>query len=302
MNKDFKSGFVAIIGKPNVGKSTYLNQVMHQRLAIVTPKAQTTRNKIQAIYTTDSEQIIFVDTPGIHKSNNKLGEIMNETAIDTLNGMDVILFFVEANRQMTEADNKIIEILQTVKIPVILVLNKVDTVSDSDTLKEIIDSYKSAYSFSGGITISAEYGNNVDELLKMIIDRLQVGPMYYPEDQLLDQPERFVVAEIIREKVLLCTEEEVPHSVAVVIESFKEDSKNHDLININATIIVERPSQKKIVIGAGGQKIKEIGTKARKDIVKFLGNKIYLELFVKVEPDWRNKKSHLKEYGYKLDN
>lgn len=300
-NKDFKSGFVGIIGRPNVGKSTFLNKVMSQKLAIVTSKAQTTRNKIQGIYTTDKEQIIFVDTPGIHRANHELGKIMNQTAYDALDGMDVILYFVDARYPISETDQSILESLKKQNNPVILVLNKVDLVTDEKLLKENIETFKQLYDFSGGITISAEHGYCVDKLLDMIIERLDNGPMYYPEDQILDQPERFVAAEIIREKILLKTNEEVPHSVAVVIESFKEAKKNKDLVEINAVIIVERPSQKKIIIGAGGSKIKEIGTAARKDISKFLGNKVYLELFVKVIPNWRNQKSYLKEFGYKLE-
>ncbi len=300
-NKNFKSGFVAIIGRPNVGKSTFLNKIMSQKLAIVTSKAQTTRNKIQGIYTTEKEQIIFVDTPGIHKPNHELGKIMNQTAYDALDGMDVILYFVDARYPISETDNTILESLKKQQTPVILVLNKVDLVTDEKVLKENIDTFKEVFNFSGGITISAEHGHSVDKLLDMIVERLEYGPMYYPEDQILDQPERFVVAEIIREKILLKTSEEVPHSVAVVIESFKESKKNKNLVEINAVIIVERPSQKKIIIGSGGSKIKEIGSAARVEIAKFLGNKVYLELFVKVVPNWRNHKSYLKEFGYKLE-
>lgn len=300
-NKNFKSGFVAIIGRPNVGKSTFLNKIMSQKLAIVTSKAQTTRNKIQGIYTTEKEQIIFVDTPGIHKPNHELGKIMNQTAYDALDGMDVILYFVDARYPISETDNTILESLKKQQTPVILVLNKVDLVTDEKVLKENIDTFKEIFNFSGGITISAEHGHSVDKLLDMIVERLEYGPMYYPEDQILDQPERFVVAEIIREKILLKTSEEVPHSVAVVIESFKEAKKNKNLVEINAVIIVERPSQKKIIIGSGGSKIKEIGSAARVEIAKFLGNKVYLELFVKVVPNWRNHKSYLKEFGYKLE-
>ncbi|MBQ8293271.1 MAG: GTPase Era [Bacilli bacterium] len=301
INKNFKSGFVGIIGRPNVGKSTFLNKVMSQKLAIVTAKAQTTRNKIQGIYTTDNEQIIFVDTPGIHKANHELGKVMNQTAYDSIDGMDVILYFVDARYPISDTDAEVLNSLKKQKVPVILVLNKVDLVQDEEKLKENIDTFKNCFAFAGGITISAEYGYSVDKLLEMIIERLEYGPMYYPEDQILDQPERFVVAEIIREKILLKTNEEVPHSVAVVIESFKESRKNAGLIEINAVIVVERPSQKKIIIGSGGSKIKDIGKAARLDIAKFLGNKVYLELFVKVIPNWRNQKSYLKEFGYKLE-
>ena len=300
-NKNFKSGFVGIIGRPNVGKSTFLNRIMSQKLAIVTAKAQTTRNKIQGIYTTDNEQIIFVDTPGIHKPTHELGKIMNQTVYDSLDGMDVILYFVDARFPISETDANVLDSLKKEKTPVILVLNKVDLVDNKEKLQNNIESFKNHFDFSGGITISAEFGYSVDSLLEMIISRLAVGPMYYPEDQILDQPERFVVAELIREKILLNTNEEVPHSVAVVIESFKQNKKNKDLIEINAVIIVERPSQKKIIIGKNGDKIKKIGKDARLEIASFLGNKVYLELFVKVVPNWRNQKSYLKEYGYKLE-
>lgn len=296
---NFKSGFVSIIGRPNVGKSTLLNNFLGMKLAIVSPRAQTTRNRIQGIYTTETEQIIFIDTPGIHKPKNELGNVMNEFAYSALDGTDLILMLVDASCEIGEGDKYIIEQLSKVKIPVILVLNKVDLVTDQVVLMNNINSYKDAYNFAGGITLSATEGFNIDKLKNMIVERLEVGPMYYPEDQVLDLPERFVVAEIIREKVLLKTKEEIPHSVAVTIESFKEKSK---MIEINATIIVERSSQKMIVIGKGGQMIKSIGTDARRDIVKFLNQKVYLELFVKVEENWRNNKKYLKEFGYKIDD
>lgn len=297
----FKSGFVSIIGRPNVGKSTLLNNFLGMKLAIVSPRAQTTRNRIQGIYTTETEQIIFIDTPGIHKPKNELGTVMNEFAYSALDGTDIILMLVDASSEIGDGDKFIVEQLKKVKIPVILVLNKVDLVEDENILKANIDSYKEAYNFAGGITISATEGFNIDKLKDMIVSRLEVGPMYYPEDQILDLPERFVVAEIIREKVLLKTKEEIPHSVAVTIESFKGKNKGN-LVEINATIIVERPSQKMIIIGKGGQMIKSIGTDARRDIVKFLNQKVYLELFVKVEPNWRNNKKYLKEFGYKIDD
>lgn len=296
---NFKSGFVSIIGRPNVGKSTLLNNFLGMKLAIVSPRAQTTRNRIQGIYTTETEQIIFIDTPGIHKPKNELGNVMNEFAYSALDGTDLILMLVDASCEIGDGDKYIIEQLSKVKIPVILVLNKVDLVTDQVVLMNNINSYKDAYNFAGGITLSATEGFNVDKLKDMIVERLEVGPMYYPEDQVLDLPERFVVAEIIREKVLLQTKEEIPHSVAVTIESFKEKSK---MIEINATIIVERSSQKMIVVGKGGQMIKTIGTLARRDIVKFLNQKVYLELFVKVEDNWRNNKKYLKEFGYKIDD
>ena len=299
MDKNFKSGFIAILGRPNVGKSTILNQMLNQKVAIVTSKAQTTRNRIQGIYTTEDAQMIFIDTPGIHKPKNELGNYMNQTAFSALDGIDVVLFVVDGSEKVGAGDLFILESLKKVKVPVLLVVNKVDLLQENEQkLVENIESYKESFSFNGGITLSASNGFNIDKLKDMIKDRLDFGPMYYPEDQLLDQPERFVVAEIIREKVLLTTNDEVPHSVAVTIESFKE---KNNIIEINADIVVERPSQKKIIIGKNGSKIKEIGTQARKDIVKFLGSKIYLELFVKVETDWRNKTSRLKEFGYRVD-
>lgn len=299
-NKEFKSGFIAILGRPNVGKSTILNGLIKQKVAIVTSKAQTTRNKIQGIDTTDTEQLIFIDTPGIHKAKNELGNVMNQTAFSSLDGIDVVLFVVDATQKVGSGDLFILENLKKVKCPVLLVANKVDLMENEEILKDNLESYKESYNFDGGITLSASHGFNLDKLREMIVDRLSVGPMYYPSDQILDQPERFVVSEIIREKVLLLTEEEVPHSVAVTIERFKE--KPNSMIEINATIVCEKASQKKIIIGKGGNKIKEIGTAARLDIVKFLNAKIYLEIFVKVEENWRNQKSHLKEFGYTIDN
>ena len=297
--KVFKSGFVSIIGRPNVGKSTLLNNVLKTKVAIVTHKAQTTRNRIQGIYTTENEQIIFVDTPGIHKSFNALGENMNQTAFDSIDGMDLGIFLVDATMSFSDLDQQIIEKLKDKKLNFILVINKIDKISDQSKIKELISKYTNLMNFKEIVEISAEKNINVDKLLNIIVDNLEEGPQYYPEDQLMDQPERFMVAEIIREKILLTTSQEIPHSVAVEIESFKNDLKNPNLININATIVVERQSQKKIIIGDKGSKIKNIGMIARKDIANFLGNKVYLELFVKVEADWRNRVHYLKQYGYK---
>lgn len=298
-NKKFKSGFVSIIGRPNVGKSTLLNQILREKVAIVSPKAQTTRNKIQGIYTTDSEQIIFIDTPGIHKSKTELGNVMNEFATSSFAGADAILYMIDATTPIGSGDEFIIEGLSKLKIPIFLVANKVDLLKDENEVIANIETYKNKLNFKGGITISASNNFNIDKLLKMIISILPIGPMYYPEDQLLDQPERFVVCEIIREKILLNTKDEVPHSVAVTIERFKE---LRDLVEIFATIVVERSSQKKIIIGKNGSMIKKIGSEARKDIIKLLGTKIHLDLFVKVEENWRNKKFQLKEFGYVNDD
>lgn len=298
-NKNFKSGFVSIIGRPNVGKSTLLNAILKEKIAIVTPKAQTTRNRIQGIYTTDNEQIIFIDTPGIHKAHNELGNIMNDFALKSITGIDLILYLIDVNVPLGTGDRFIIDALRESKVPTILVANKVDKEQDTNKIVENIETYKEYGNFIGGITISATEGFNVDKLLEMVVSNLEYGPMYYPEDQLIDQPERFVVCELIREKVLLNTSEEIPHSVAVTIDRFKESDK---IIDIHATIVVERLTQKKIIIGAKGAMIKKIGTEARKDIKNFLGLPVYLELFVKVEDNWRNKKYQLKEFGYNNDD
>lgn len=298
-NKNFKSGFVSIIGRPNVGKSTLLNAILKEKIAIVTPKAQTTRNRIQGIYTTDNEQIIFIDTPGIHKAHNELGNIMNDFALKSITGIDLILYLIDVNVPLGTGDRFIIDALRESKVPTILVANKVDKEQDTNKIVENIETYKEYGNFISGITISATEGFNIDKLLEMVVSNLEYGPMYYPEDQLIDQPERFVVCELIREKVLLNTSEEIPHSVAVTIDRFKESDK---IIDIHATIVVERLSQKKIIIGAKGAMIKKIGTEARKDIKNFLGLPVYLELFVKVEDNWRNKKYQLKEFGYNNDD
>lgn len=298
-NKNFKSGFVSIIGRPNVGKSTLLNAILKEKIAIVTPKAQTTRNRIQGIYTTDNEQIIFIDTPGIHKAHNELGNIMNDFALKSITGIDLILYLIDVNVPLGTGDRFIIDALRESKVPTILVANKVDKEQYTNKIVENIETYKEYGNFIGGITISATEGFNIDKLLEMVVSNIEYGPMYYPEDQLIDQPERFVVCELIREKVLLNTSEEIPHSVAVTIDRFKESDK---IIDIHATIVVERLSQKKIIIGAKGAMIKKIGTEARKDIKNFLGLPVYLELFVKVEDNWRNKKYQLKEFGYNNDD
>ncbi len=298
LNKNFKSGFVSIIGLANVGKSTLLNQLLKEKVAIVTPKAQTTRNQIQGIYTTDDVQIIFIDTPGLHKASSKLGMVMNEYAISSLDGADVVLYVADLTKEISSMAKDIIEHLKKLKTPVIFVGNKVDLIKKQEDVASIMESYKALGNFVKGITISASNNYNLDILLDLIIDNLKVGPMYYPSDQLLDKPERFVVAEIIREKVLLNTNQEVPHSVAITIDRYNEKA---NMVDILASIVVERPSQKKIIIGKEGSMIKNIGIMARKDIMKLLGCHVNLELFVKVEKDWRNKKYYLKEFGYDND-
>lgn len=302
MNKPHKSGFVALIGRPNVGKSTFVNQVLKKKISIISSKPQTTRNKIQGIYTTDTEQIIFIDTPGIHKPHHQLGEFMNKESLSTLTDVDMILLIVDGTSPFGVGDEFVINQLKNVNTPVYLVVNKIDLIRDKDRLLENVLKFKNAYDFKEIFYISALNGDNVNKLIDNMVENLDEGPEYYPADQISDHPESFVIAEIIREKVLQLTKEEVPHSVAVVVESMKASSEDENLIDLHATIYVERQSQKKIIIGHNGQMIKNIGTLARKEIVMLLGQKIYLELWVKVEEDWRNKKSQLKRLGYFLEN
>ena len=292
----FKSGFVAILGRPNVGKSTFLNRVMGQKIAIMSNKAQTTRNKIMGIYTTETEQIVFIDTPGIHKPKTALGDFMVESAYSTLREVDTVLFIVPADEKRGKGDDMIIERLKEAKVPVILVINKIDKVHP-DQLLEQIDDFRDQMDFKEIIPISALQGNNVDRLLTVLTENLEEGFQYFPEDQITDHPERFLVSEMIREKILTLTEQEVPHSVAVVVDSMKRDPET-DKIHIQATIMVERNSQKGIIIGKHGAMLKKIGTLARRDIEIMLGDKVYLETWVKVKKNWRDKKLDLADFGY----
>ncbi|MCL1990337.1 MAG: GTPase Era [Defluviitaleaceae bacterium] len=293
----FKSGFVAIVGRPNVGKSTFLNRVLKQKVAIMSDKAQTTRNKIQGVITDDESQIVFIDTPGIHKPKHELGKFMTDLALGTLNEVDMVMFMAPANEKIGPGDRFIIEHLKRVKKPVFLVINKIDTIK-KDELLEVVANFKKEHQFDGAIPISAVSGENVDTLLAVVKENLEEGPQFYPTDFVTDHPERFIISELIREKVLHLTHEEIPHSVAVVIDEIYRDEAQENLIHVSATIIVERKSQKGILIGKQGNMLKEIGTLARKDIVNLLGSKIYLELWVKVQKDWRNKKVHLSDFGY----
>ncbi len=294
----FKSGFVTIVGRPNVGKSTFLNKVLGKKITITSDKPQTTRNNISGIFTSETSQIIFIDTPGIHKPKHKLGEFMTKEAINTLRSVDLIVFMTDGNQEFGRGDQFIIEELKKVKIPVFLIVNKVDLVKDIGPLKKNIDKFKAAHTFTGVFTISAQRGDNVERLVSDIEAMLEEGPKYYPDDQITDHPERFIISELIREKVLRLTREEIPHSVMCLIDYLEYDKVNPRLINIHASIIVERNSQKGIIIGKGGQMIKEIGTLARKDILYLLGNKVFLDLHCKVVKDWRNKDFHLRNYGY----
>lgn len=296
MSKQFKSGFVAIVGRPNVGKSTFMNCVLGQKIAIMSDKAQTTRNKIQGVYTNQDCQIVFLDTPGIHKPKHELGNFMVESAYSALKEVDAVLFMVNAAEKRGPGDDFIIEKLKKIKTPVFLVLNKIDLISP-DELLDRVESYQETIPFAGIIPISVLQGNNVQELMTTLTNHLPEGPQYYPSDQITDHPEYFVVSELIREKILHLTKEEIPHSVAVTVDKMQKDE--FDKVHVYANIIVERPTQKGIIIGKGGKLLKEIGVRARKDIEQLLGNKVYLELWVKVEKDWRKKKSHLQDFGYR---
>jgi GTPase len=298
MPKGFKSGFVAIIGRPNVGKSTLLNRVIGQKVAIMSDKPQTTRNKIHGVYTTDSSQIVFLDTPGIHKPQSKLGNYMMQVAEGTLNEVDAILFLIDVSEGLGGGDRYIIERLKSVKTPVILVMNKIDKVQPEELLP-IIAQYKDRYEFAEIVPVSAMQGNNVNVLLEQATKYLEEGPMYYPADQVTDHPEQFVCAELVREKILMLTREEIPHSIAVTIEDMKV--QENGVVHISAVIFVERDSQKGIVIGKSGALLKEIGRLARYDIEKLLGSKCFLELWVKVKKDWRNQDRVLKDLGFRHD-
>ncbi len=300
MNREgFKSGFVSIIGRPNVGKSTLLNHVLGQKIAIMSDKPQTTRNKIHGVYTTNQEQIVFIDTPGIHKPKHKLGDFMTKIAQETLNEVDIILFLINAEEGYGRGDQFIMDRLQNVERPIFLVINKIDKVHPDDLLP-IIEQYREKLDFAEIVPISALNGNNVTTLMEQLTKYLEEGPQYYPEDQVTDHPERFVAAELIREKVLHLTHEEVPHSVAVVIDEMnRRDSGN--MVDITATIVVERPSQKGILIGKQGGMLKKIGSLARQDIEQLLGSKVYLELWVKVQKDWRNRPFNLRDFGFSED-
>jgi GTP-binding protein Era len=296
---EHKSGFVAIVGRPNVGKSTLLNRIVGQKIAIMSDKAQTTRNKIQGVYTTPDTQIVFIDTPGIHKPKHRLGDFMVETAYSALREVDVTLFMISADQKRGKGDDFIIERLKKSDVPVFLIVNKIDKVHP-DALLETIQDYTSQMEFSEVVPISATEGNNFETLMDVLVEQMPEGPQYFPDDQITDHPEYFIVSELIREKVLLLTRDEVPHSVAVVVDSMKRNE--NDKVQVQATIIVERDSQKGIIIGKGGKMLKVIGTKARQDIEHLLGDKVYLELWVKVQKDWRDKQTYLKDYGYREDN
>ncbi|MEB5792242.1 GTPase Era [Staphylococcus hominis] len=295
---EHKSGFVSIIGRPNVGKSTFMNRVIGHKIAIMSDKAQTTRNKIQGVMTREDAQIIFLDTPGIHKPKHKLGDYMMRVAKNTLSEIDAIMFMVNVNEDIGRGDEYIMEMLKNVKTPVFLVLNKIDLVHP-DALMPKIEKYKTYMDFTEIVPISALEGLNVDHFIDVLKYYLPEGPKYYPDDQISDHPEQFVVGEIIREKILHLTSEEIPHAIGVNVDRMIKESEER--VRIEATIFVERDSQKGIVIGKGGKKLKEVGKRARRDIEMLLGSKVYLELWVKVQKDWRNKVNFIRQMGYVED-
>lgn len=293
--ENFRSGFVALVGRPNVGKSTLLNKMVGQKVAIMSDKPQTTRHKIHSVLSRNDAQIVFLDTPGIHKPRHKLGEYMVDVALGALKEVDVVLFLVEATGPPGTGDQYIAEQLKGIKTPVFLMINKIDLVKKEEVLG-LINSYKDLLPFAEVIPVSALVGENVNRLIDTIIGYLPEGPQYYPADMITDRPERFIMAEIIREKVLQLTSEEVPHSVAVVVEQIQE--RNNGVVALNAVIFTERDSQKAILIGKGGTMLKEVGRRAREEIENLLGSKVYLELWVKVKKDWRNKMADLRNFGF----
>lgn len=296
MNNDYKSGFVTLVGRPNVGKSTLMNQIIGQKIAITSNKPQTTRNRIQTVYTEDKGQIVFVDTPGIHKAKNKLGEYMVQTAMRTIGEVDVIVWLVEPTDFIGAGERHIADQLRSVKMPVILVINKIDMIKREEILK-FIDTYRTICDFTEIVPVSAIKGENVKTLIEVIFKYLPYGPQYYDEDTVTDQPERQIVAELIREKALHALNEEIPHGIAVIIDSMK-NRKNTDIVDIEATIICERDSHKGIIIGKNGAVLKKIGSHARFEIERLLEKKVNLQLWVKVKKDWRDSDFLIKNFGY----
>ena len=292
----FKSGFVSIVGRPNVGKSTLMNNVVGEKIAIMSDKPQTTRNTIQAVYTDEDCQIVFLDTPGIHKPKNKLGEFMVKSATDAFKNVDLVLFVVDDSKKIGPGDRKIIEDLKGIKTPVILVLNKIDKLEEAE-LFELMHLYSKEEVFKEIVPISALKGRNVNELLKVIGKYLEEGPKYFPDYMITDQPERVLVSELIREKVLHYLNDEVPHGVAVEVERMKSRN-DKDIVDISAVIYCERDSHKGIIIGKNGRKLKGIGKSAREDMELLLGSKIDLQLWVKVKENWRNLQNYISDFGY----
>ena len=295
----FKSGYVTLLGAPNVGKSTLLNQILKEKISITCPKPQTTRNRIAGIYNRDDCQIIFVDTPGIHRAKDIFNKILVETALAALEDVDVVCFMIEASPEPKDIDIFVLDIIKDIQTPIFLVINKIDLLKNKALILPLIDFYKSKHSFEAIIPVSALLGDGVVELLDEIVAKLPEGPKYFPEDYITDLPERFIIAEFIREKIFHLTRQEVPYAVAVTIDSFKENPEKNQIV-IEATIHVEKKSQKGIIIGKGGRMLKEIGRLAREDIERFLGCKVYLGLYVRVQEKWRQDTRVLAELGFKL--
>lgn len=291
----FRSGFVTIVGRPNVGKSTIINKIIGEKISIISDKPQTTRNKIQAVYTDDESQIIFIDTPGIHKPKNKLGEYMSQEIDSSLDGMDLVIFMTDEKKSLGPGDKYIIDKIKELKIPVLGVINKIDINKNFQNIyKELED-----FNFFESIhSISASKGTNIDKLIEKIKTIIPEGPKYYPDEYITDMPERFIIAELIREKALKYLMQEVPHGVGVYIDKI-EGSDDGNIININATIMCEKKSHKGIIIGKQGSMLKKIGKESRKEINRLLGSKTYLDLWVKVKKDWRDDEKTLKDLGYR---
>ena len=292
----FKSGFVSIVGRPNVGKSTLMNNVVGEKIAIMSDKPQTTRNTIQAVYTDEEAQVVFLDTPGIHKPKNKLGEFMVKSATDAFKNVDLVLFVVDESKKIGPGDRKIIDDLKNIKTPVVLVLNKIDQLNEEE-LFDLMKMYNAEGVFEQIVPISALKGRNINELLKVIKSHLEEGPQYFPDYMITDQPERVLVSELIREKVLHYIHDEVPHGVAVEIERMKS-RKDKEIVDISAVIYCERDSHKGIIIGKNGRKLKGIGKSARADIELLLGSQANLQLWVKVKENWRNLQNYVSNLGY----
>ena len=296
MNENFKSGFVALVGRPNVGKSTLMNHLIGQKIAITSEKPQTTRNRIQTVYTDKRGQIIFLDTPGIHKAKNKLGQYMVNVAEGTLNEVDVIMWLVEPTTYIGAGEQHIAELLSKVKTPVILAINKNDTVKDEEIIAKAIDTYKNVCPFAEIVPVSALRNQNTDKMTELLFQYLPYGPQYYDEDTVTDQPMRQIAAELIREKALRLLQDEIPHGIAVTIEQMKE--RDNGIFDIEATIVCERDSHKGIIIGKGGAMLKRIGSQARREIENLMGAKVNLQLWVKVRKEWRDSELYMKNYGY----
>ena len=292
-----KSGFVALIGRPNVGKSTLMNTLIGQKIAITSNKPQTTRNRIQTVFTDERGQIVFLDTPGIHKAKNKLGEYMVKVSTRTLRDVDMVLWLVEPSTFIGEGDEHIFEILSSVNIPVILTINKMDSLKQKEDMLEVIVKYSSRMQFAEVVPVSALKGTNTDKLLDIIFKYLSEGPMYYDEDTVTDQPIKQIAAELIREKALRFLQEEIPHGIAVEIDTFNYRDSG-DMVDIEAAIVCEKDSHKGIIIGKGGSMLKRIGTAARKDIEGLLESRVNLKLWVKVRPKWRDSDVQMKNFGY----